>query len=101
MEIKWQVMAAKCGSPNPAMDFPPMLGLVQATFSGPLVWLHKTVLLLVRDLGLRRTFGEGACDRLTIINRTFQTFSSSIPSLHSLYTSNDNLFDVNLYVHNF
>jgi len=23
MEIKWQVMAAKCGSPNPAVDFPP------------------------------------------------------------------------------
>jgi hypothetical protein len=41
------------------------VGSVQATFSGPLVWLRKIVLLLVRNLGLRRAFGEGACDRLT------------------------------------
>ena len=24
-EIKWRVMAAKCGSGNPAVDFPPTL----------------------------------------------------------------------------
>jgi len=50
---------------------------------------------------LRRTFGEGACDRLTIIARTFDMFSSSILLLHSLYTSESNLFDVNLYVYMF
>ena len=41
-----------------------------------------------------------ACDRLTIIDRTFEMFSS-IPSLHGLYTSKNNLFDANLCVHNF
>jgi len=28
-EIKWQVMAAKCGSPNPAVDFPPTLRITR------------------------------------------------------------------------
>jgi len=96
--LRKSLLVRLCLAPKMATVSQSRLGSVQATFSGPIVWLRTTVLL--KRFELRRTFGEGACDRLTIIDRTFETFSPSILSLHGLYTSEYNLFDVNFYVYN-
>jgi hypothetical protein len=64
------------------------------------VWLRKQSCFR-NYLEFRRTFGEGACDRLTKIDRTFETFSTSTLSAHGFQIWICYLFDVNMYAHLF
>ena len=63
----------------------------QAAFSGPIVWLRKTVLLLVKS------WSSAVVTKIRV-ERTFETFSSFIISTQCLYALEYSLLDLYDYI---